>query len=398
MGHRRIRFFFLIVLIGVVCYLGYLFFFDHSIAPNLTRYTIPQLSFFPKKVNIPESDPLTKEGVKLGRYLFYDGRLSGSENQDSLKTCASCHIQSKGFGSDIKVLAGKGYPCGITKEGKGVYGNELHVTLPLSNLIYNSNGYFWNGFIHEKNSFEDGEIETDFRNLESIVWISIVSEQGINADINRMLDIIGSDEIYKPLFTSAFGNDEITLNRIAKAISQFIRTIIASDFKFYHFMEGKVQLNESEQKGYELFYSERAGCFHCHTSSMLMTTNQYYNNGKKVEFEDNCDRAAITLNTRDKGAYRAPSLINCALNAPFMHDGRYATLEEVIEFYSEDIHNSQYADPLVKGLKDGGIHLNSQEKIDLINFLYTLTDHTILTDTSYACPNALGKFGIRDQQ
>ena len=161
-------------------------------------------------------------------------------------------------------------------------------------------------------------------------------------------------------------------------------------------MEGKVQLSASEEKGYELFYSERAGCFHCHTSSMLMTTNQYYNNGKKVGIAENCDRAAITLNSRDKGAYRAPSLINCALNAPYMHDGRYTTLEEVIEFYSEEVHNSQFADPLVKGLKDGGIHLNANEKRDLVNFLYTLTDKSVLSDTTLSCPEALGIFAIKN--
>jgi len=112
---------------------------------------------------------------------------------------------------------------------------------------------------------------------------------------------------------------------------------------------------------------------------------------------EDCDRSAVTLDPRDQGAYRTPSLINCTLNAPYMHDGRYSTLEEVIEFYSEDIHNSQLIDPLVKGLKEGGIHLNTQEKMDLVNFLHTLTDYTILTDTSYTCPDPLGKFGIRQK-
>lgn len=394
----RIRFYIPVVFIGIAAYLGYLFFITKSLSPILTPYPIPQLKFFPKKLNIPESNPLTREGVKLGRYLFYDGRLSGSDNPDSLKSCASCHIQSLGFGSDIKVVAGKGYPCGVTKQGQDIHGKELHVTLPLTNLMHNTNGYFWNGFIHEQNSYEDEGIETDYRNLESIVWISIVSEEGLGADINRMQDLIGSDEIYKSLFKSAFGNEEITLGQITKAISQFIRTITASDFKFYHFMEGNAELSESEQRGYELFYSEKAGCFHCHASSMMMTTNQYYNNGKKPEYQENCDRYAVTLDPRDQGAYRAPSLINCAINGPYMHDGSYSTLEEVIEFYSEDIHNSELVDPLVKGLNEGGIHLNTQEKMDLVNFLHTLTDYTILSDTSYTCPDTLGKFGVRQQR
>jgi cytochrome c peroxidase len=160
-------------------------------------------------------------------------------------------------------------------------------------------------------------------------------------------------------------------------------------------MEGNVALSDSEQKGYELFYSERTGCFHCHAGSMTMTTNQYYNNGGRYELQGSCDRAAVTLNPGDRGAYRAPSLINCALNAPYMHDGRYSTLEEVVDFYSEEIHSSGLADPLLKGLNDGGIHLNKEEKKYLVDFLHTLTDYTLLSDSSYACPEALGRFGIQ---
>ena len=392
---KHIRLFILIIIIAVSTYLGYLLFFEDAETPDLTSYSIPQLKFFPKKVNIPDFNPLTIEGARLGRYLFYDGRLSGSKDEDSLKSCASCHIQSKGFSSDIKVLAGKGFPCGFTNKGEDVYGKNMHVTMPLTNLIYNSNGYFRNGFIQEQNTYQSDSIEIDFKYLESIVWISIVSDQGIDSDIDQMLEILRSAPIYKSLFVSAFGNEKITMERIVLAISQFIRTITAADFKFYHYMEGSVELNDSEQRGYELFYSERAGCFHCHTGSMMMTTNQYYNNGGSGELQGNCDRATVTLNPRDRGAYRAPSLINCAVNAPYMHDGRYSTLEEVIDFYSEDIHNSELTDPLIKGQKDGGIHLDTMEKKDLVNFLHTLTDHTLLSDSAYACPEELGRFGIR---
>ncbi len=392
---KHIRFYFLIIIIVAGTFLAYLLFLADKDAPDLTVYPIPQPRFFPKKVNIPGFNPLTNEGVSLGRHLFYDGRLSGSEDLDSLKSCASCHIQSKGFGSDIKVLAGKGYPCGFTKNGEGIYSKNLHVTLPLINLIYNSNGYFRNGFIWEQNMYEADDLDIGFKYLESIAWISIVSEQGINSDVDQMLELLGSDPVYKSLFISAFGDEKITLKRIVFAIAQFIRTITASDFRFYHFMEGNVTLSDSEQRGYELFYSERTGCFHCHAGSMTMTTNQYYNNGSIVELKGNCDRAAVTLNSGDRGAYRAPSLINCALNAPYMHDGRYSTLEEVIDFYSEDIHTSELADPLLKGLNDGGIHLNKAEKKDLVDFLHTLTDYTLLSDSSFACPEALGRFGIQ---
>ena len=386
---------FLIVIIGVAAYSGYWFFIADSNAVDPTLYVVPQPKFFPKNLNIPENNPLTEEGIKLGKHLFYDGRLSGTENADSLMSCASCHIQSKGFNSDVKILAGKGYPCGFTEQKMAIYGKNLHVTMPLTNLIYNSNGYFRNGFVLEDNIYEGDDIETGFNNLESIIRISIISDQVINSDIERMLEILGSDPMYQSLCKSAFGDEKITLKRIEFAIAQFIRSITATNFKFYHFMDGSAELNESERRGYELFYSETAGCFHCHAGSMMMTTNQYYNNGWGNELPGNCDRAGVTLDPGDQGAYRAPSLINCALNAPYMHDGRYSTLEEVIDFYSEGIHNTKWVNPLIKGSKNGGIQLNSTEKDDLLNFLHTLTDHTLLADTSYACPVILGEFGIQ---
>ena len=366
-----------------------------NVNTDLDIYSIPQLKFFPKRINIPDNNPMTIEGINLGRHLFYDGRLSGTDHPDSLRTCSSCHIQSRGFGSNIKLVSGKGYPCGLKngREGKTKY--DMHVTLPLTNLIYNSNGYFWNGLINVNNNQESQIEGIDLKNLESIVWISIVSQDCINSDTDRLLALIKNDMNYRILFNKAFGSTKITQDRICKAISQFVRSILSYRFKFYNFYKGETVLSESEKRGYELFFSEETGCFHCHAGSLLMTTNQYYNNAREKSPLNACDRFAVTQHMRDRGAYRAPSLINVALNAPYMHDGRFESLDEVIDFYSEGVQNSNYADPLIKGLHEGGIHISAQQKSDLIAFLHTLTDHELLTDTTYSCPKSLGRFGIR---
>jgi cytochrome c peroxidase len=202
--------------------------------------------------------------------------------------------------------------------------------------------------------------------------------------------------MYKPLFIKAFGDEEINIDRVSKAIAQFTRTIIAYRFKYYRFVLHEEELNPSEKRGYELFFSEEADCFHCHAGSLLMTTTDFYNNAKDSVFTDSRDRFSFTGELIHTGAYRAPSLINCELNGPYMHDGRFNTLEEVIDFYSEGLVYSDYVDPLMKGIKEGGVQLTEENKADLKAFLLTLTDHELLSDPAYACPEELGVYGIRN--
>ena len=155
-------------------------------------------------------------------------------------------------------------------------------------------------------------------------------------------------------------------------------------------MRGEVQLSSSELSGLVLFTTEQgADCFHCHggDGNPLFTTYLFYNNGKDTVFTDPNDRFSVTGNPMDKGAYLAPSLRNCELTGPYMHDGRYQTLDQVIDFYNSGLHWSPSISPLMHKVNQGGAHLTVSQKADLKAFLLTLTDHTLLTNPDYGPPD-----------
>lgn len=367
-----------------------------------TPYVFPEIQHFPSLLNVPDQNPTTVEGAQLGRYLFYDGRLSGRTHPDSLMSCATCHIQEKGFevGIDHPKFTG-GHPFGLPSDNYPNGKETPHYSMPLINIVYNSSGYLWNGMINTDNERAGpsgyefmGDDKLNFKYLESLVWMSILAEHEFVGSIEKTVALIASIDSYKPMFKAAFGSEEVTIDRISKAIAQFVRTIIANDFKFYKYVRHEVELTPLEQKGYELFFSEEADCFHCHAGSLLMTTNEFFNNAKDSIFTDERDRRSVTSDLMDLGAYRAPSLINCELNGPYMHDGRFKTLDEVIDFYSEGLVYTEYVSPLMKAVGEGGVRLSDEEKAALKAFLLTLTDHEILTDPSYSCPPELGQFGI----
>lgn len=342
---------------------------------------------FPTDLNIPIDNPLTVEGIELGRILFYDGRLSGRTEPDSLMSCATCHIQSRGFecGIDHPKYV-DGHPFGLT----GI--PTPHSMLPLVNLVWNNQGYFWNGFVSGSNP------DLQYRNLEDIVRMGILAPHEINGDTSKTVEMIKSISGYPLLFKKAFGDDLINMDRISKAISQFVRTLISANSKFDKYLRGEIQLSPQELNGFVLFTTEEgADCFHCHggDGNPMFTTNLFYNNGKDSlftgTFEDPRDRFHITNDPMDLGAYRAPTLRNIEKTAPYMHDGRYKTLEEVIEFYSHHILLSPSISPLMHHATNGGVQLLPQEKADLIAFLKTLTDEQFLTNPLFSRPDNIPK-------
>lgn len=369
-----------------------------------TPFFFPEIQHFPTELNIPEQNPMTVEGIELGRYLFYDGRLSGRTHPDSLMSCATCHIQSHGFEVGMEHPKFKdGHPFGLPTPDYPQGKPTPHYPMHLLNLVFNNNGYLWNGVIHPSNDRSGpegyefmGDDHLNFKYLESVVWMAIQAEHEIAGSVNKTVDLISSVPMYKPMFKAAFGTEKVNIDRISKAIAQFVRTIVANRFKFYKYVKREVDLTPEELHGYQLFFSEEADCFHCHAGSLLMTTNEYFNNAKDSVFDDARDRFAITGDLMNKGAYKAPSLINCEINGPYMHDGRFKTLDEVINFYSEGLVYSDYVDPLMKYVKQNGVRMTDEEKADLKAFLLTLTDHELLTDPQYSCPDELGEFGIRD--
>jgi len=331
---------------------------------NPTPYTITIPKFFPTKLYIPDDNPMTVEGVELGRYLFYDGRLSGRTNPESLMSCATCHKQQFSFEIGLPRPA----PQGIT----GI--STPHVMLPMINLVWNPNALLWNGAA---------------KKIEDIVWMAILAPGEMNGDTNRVKSLIQSIAMYPPMFKKAFGSDKVTMNNISKAIAQFIRTLISADSKFDRYLRGEIQITNSELNGFVLFTTESgADCFHCHggAGNPLFTTNLFYNNALDSVFNDPYDRYSVTGNIMDKGAYKAPTLRNIEFTGPYMRDGRFLTLEQVIDFYSEGLLQSPYVNPLMHKIKDGGAQLTDGEKADLIAFLKTLSDTAFINNPAFKKP------------
>ena len=366
---------------------------DNGPGHSTTPYELPSIEGFPRELNVPADNPLTEEGVELGRYLFHDGRLSGRLHPDSLMSCATCHIQQDGFEAGIdhpKFKGGK--PVGIPSEEYPEGKPTPNFMMSTVNLIFNHNGYTWTGRVHESNeqlgSTAYGVLplpEFHGKSIESFVWMAIVAPHEINGDLEKTVQTIRDIPLYPPMFEKAFGSSEVNLERISKAIAQYTRTIISYRSKYHQWRRGGLELSPAEKRGHDLFFSETADCFHCH-GGILLTTNQFYNNAKDSIFDGEGDRYSVTNKTWDLGAFRAPSLINCEITAPYMHDGRFKTLEEVVDFYSEGLVYSEVVHPLMKGVHKGGVHLSPQEKEDLIAFLKTFTDHDLLSDPAYSKP------------
>ncbi len=347
-----------------------------------TPYQIEIPYGFPTILNIPEDNPMTVEGIELGRLLFYDGRMSGRTHPDSLMSCATCHIQANSF------ECGVNHPEYIGGFTHGITGKPTpHVMLPMINLVWNSYGYLWNGIISKDNP------NPNFKNIEALVWMGIVAEHEMNSDTNLAKEVIQNIPGYPELFKKAFGSETVTVKNMNRAIAQFVRTLISANSKFDKYMRGEVQLTQSELSGFVLFTTEEgADCFHCHGGfgNPLFTTHLYYNNGKDSlftgEYEDPRDRYHVSDDPMDLGAYKATTLRNIELTGPYMHDGRFATLDDVINFYSHDLVWSPYVNPLMHHINDQGVQLTPQEKANLKAFIQTLRDEEFLTNPDFGPP------------
>lgn len=353
---------------------------ETPIIVSATPYELVIPRYFPSSLNIPDDNPLTIEGIELGRYLFYDTRLCGyvGNNPDSMMCCATCHVQANGFEVGIN---NPRFPNGTTHGLSGIA--TPHYTMPLVNLVFNNEGYFWNGMIYNDNP------NVNRRNLEDVVTMGITAPHEMNSTPERAVAAIKSAGFYPEMFKKAFGTDEITIDRIEKSIAQFIRTLVSSNSKFDRYLRGEEQLSNQELRGYILFTTEEgADCFHCHGSdgSPLFTTNLFYNNALDSVFTDTRDRFSVTGNVRDRGAYRAPTLRNIMVTAPYMHDGRFKTIDEVIAFYNSGLVNSPYVHPLMHKINEGGAWLTPSEISDLKAFLQTLTDDSFLNNEKYSNP------------
>lgn len=311
------------------------------------------------KMQEQADNPLTKAGVELGRHLFYDPILS----RDSTRSCSSCHLQAYGF-SDTSVVS-LGIENRIGKRN----------AIALSNLGFHYTSFFW-----------DGRVSS----LEEQALVPVEDSLELGNSWATVEERLRKHPTYPVAFRLAFGIEQVQeLDRylVARAIAQFERTMISADSKFDRALAGATTLSAAEERGRLIFFDESetlptGECSHCHVGPLL-TTLTFFNNGLDNTDLDLADVGLelVSGNRFDRGKFKTPSLRNIALTAPYMHDGRFATLEEVIEQYNRGGHYSKNESPNVRPLG-----LNERDKADLIAFLHALTDTSYLKRQDLSSP------------
>jgi len=223
----------------------------------------------------------------------------------------------------------------------------------------------------------------------------IQDELEMKETLENVISKLSATTTYPAQFIRAFGDAEITSERMSLAMEQFMNSIISNQSKYDKFLDGQATLTESEERGRVLFSAEYnpgfpeisgADCAHCHGGNNF-DNNRYMNNGLDADGDqDDIGREAVTGEPRDRAKFKVPSLRNIELTAPYMHDGRFQTLEEVIDHYDHGIVISETVDPALVYSAQTGLQLTEQDKINLINFLKTLTDEEMIADKRFSDP------------
>lgn len=326
---------------------------DPKIVPVLPANDIREVipDGWPQPVYRFERNPLGEKGFILGRELFYDPLLS----KDNTISCGSCHQQFVAFAhADHDV-------------SHGILGRLGTRNAPaLFNLTWHPS------FMH------DGGVN----HIENQPLAPVENPLEMDEKIGNVINKLQASAKYRRLFNDAFGSEEVTYQRFAQAFAQFMGMLYSYNSKYDIVMrkEGTASFSDEEQRGYNLF---RAKCATCHKEP-LFSDFSYHNNGLPVKPSVNdSGRAHITLNPADLYKFKTPSLRNIALTKPYMHDGRFETLEQCLNHYNGGVTNTVNLDPQLQG----GIPLSAQDKQDLIAFLKTLTDYKLLFDKKFADPN-----------
>lgn len=331
---------------------------------NPTPYVLETLPSLPKSMPIPPDNPLTVEGIALGRKLFYDPILSN----DSTQSCGSCHAQLFGFTDN-----GKQFSTGIDN----IAGNRN--AMAVINLGYGLQ-FFWDGRSPSLEHQALGPVENPIEMHET--WPDAVCK------LMRLPD-------YRRDFYRAFGVQTITPAEVTKAIAQFERTMVSGSSRFDLALQpgSGVFLTDDELAGYQAFFTETADCFHCHTGvdgAYLFGDNLSHNNGldsvTNINGFADKGRGGVTNNPNDNGKFKTPTLRNIALTAPYMHDGRFGTLEEVLDHYSHGIKPSPTLSPIIATKFGTGKQFSPELKQQLLAFLNALTDTAFVQNPAFAAP------------
>lgn len=334
---------------------------------------------------VPDDNPMTVEKVELGRYLFYDTRLSANQTQ----SCSTCHIQALAFSDGRKVSIGS--------TGEETNRNAMSLT---------------NSAFSATLTWSNPLLTTIEKQIVVPMFGEFPHELGITGHESEVIKRFRDDTRYQKLFAAAFPQDAqpYTFGNIVKALASFVRIMISGNSAYDQYRwKDKSALSESAIRGMKLFLGEQLECHHCHggfnfsaatltinatfPAKAFFNTGLYNLNGTGAYPAPNTGIYEITHKANDMGRFRPPSLRNIALTAPYMHDGSIATLEEVIQFYSNggrlitdgpnagDGRENPYKSGLVPGFQ-----ITDQERIDLIAFLNSLTDETFITDSRLSNP------------
>ncbi len=350
-----------------------------NLPDELFNYANPDLPFFfnappiQGQLNTPANNPVTDEGATLGRVLFYDKNMSANNTV----SCASCHQQEHGFSDPLAFSIGF--------EGEFTGRNSMG----LAQAAYYANGrFFW-----------DERAAT----LEVQTLMPIQDHIEMGMELDELEEKLSTLAYYPELFEQTFGDAQITSDRISSALAQFVRSMVSYTTKFD---EGMAELvpgqnpgitpfsnySELENLGKELFFSARTNCATCHGTTNFVAPGPR-NNGLDLVFEDN-GLGDVSGAPQQNGLFKVNSLRNIAMTAPYMHDGRFATLEEVIEHYNSGVQAHPNLSATLRVGGAGGpnnvvprvLNLNDEEKLALRLFLETLTDEPMLNDEKFSDP------------
>ena len=320
---------------------------------------------------IPADNPLTVEGVDLGRHLFYETKLSVNGSI----SCGSCHLQEFAFSDGGKALS-QGFA--------GMDGKRN--SMPLFNFFYHQNGFFWDG-------------RAPLLRDQTLKPIEDPLEMGEN--LQAVIAKLNADNTYRDKFKAAFNIDEIDEFHLSLALEQFLHSLVSLNSKFDRLVISKglppqQALTPEEFRGFELLRKEfippgigqppggEGDCFHCHNSPLFRIDN-FSNNGLDVIQVDH-GFGAVSGNPDDIGKFKVPSLRNILLTAPYMHDGRFANIDDVLEHYSTGLVKSSTIDANMTALDFGGLQLTMQDRSDLKAFMATLTDSSFLSNPAHSDP------------
>ena len=320
---------------------------------NYAHVTLPR-HLAVVKTNIPKDNPITDYGATLGRVLFYDRRLSANNTT----ACASCHFQEYAFSDPEQFSTGFA--------GAKTPRNAMGLA---NGRFFQADQFFW-----------DVRVST----LEELILLPIQSPIEMGSTLEQAVAKVTAAPFYPPLFAKAFGSPEVTPERIAKAMAQFIRAMVSYQSRYDEgIASGFRNFTQQEYFGLQLFENGALRCARCHlTATQILIFPS--NNGLDVVYADK-GVGSITGDGFDHGLFKPPSLRNVALTGPYMHDGRFATLQEVLKHYSSGIQSHKN---LGSFLPEKGLDLTASQRDAIEAFLHTLTDSAFITDPKFSDPFA----------